>query len=139
MGWKSYLCVPVRVHAEVIGALGVYTFIERGFTPSEQQLLMDYASWVGHAVESERRHKILRNLLEITRTLERLTTEKPQDILKQVVHSARDITGADCAVLYPYDPTREDFYETDRVASSGLRQPLKLPIKPREVGGMALT
>ena len=137
MGWKSYLCVPVYVRDDVIGAASVYTFVRRAFTLAEQQLLTNYAKQVGYTIESERRRRALRRLLETTRVMERLSTEKPQAVLKQIAQGARDITGADCVVLYPYDPGREDFYEIDKVASSGLNHPLKLSDKPRRTGGMA--
>jgi GAF domain-containing protein len=138
MGWKSYLSVPVRIGEEVIGVLGVYTFVERSFTPFEQQLLTNYANQAGVRVESERMRKVFQKLLDIAHKLDRLTAEDPQAVLGQVVQDAREITGADCVVLYPYDLAREDFYETEKVAASGLRvKPLKLSNKPRKTGGMA--
>jgi len=57
--------------------------------------------------------------------------------LEEIVKSACELIGADCAVLYPYDYQREEFYDIESVAVYGLKYELKLSEKPRSKTGMA--
>jgi len=45
-GWKSVLCVPVKVDRDIIGVLSIYAFTIREFSELEKNLLEDYVSQV---------------------------------------------------------------------------------------------
>ena len=51
----------------------------------------------------------------------------PQQVYQLIVKTICQITGADCAVIYPYHPAFSEFYDEDNVASYGLRH--ELPIE----------
>ncbi len=58
-------------------------------------------------------------------------------ILDEIVSSVCELIDADCAVLYPYDADREEYYDKVNVATFGLRKPLELSEKPRSDRSMA--
>jgi len=137
MGWKSALCVPIRVHGSVIGVISIYTFVVRDFSDLEKELLANYAAQVELTIEADRRRATLDRLLEAGHQIERLITEQPKVVLEEIVKAACQVIGADCAVLYPYDPYREDFYDVDSVVAYGLSKPLQISERPRRQTGMA--
>ncbi|MFZ5822666.1 MAG: GAF domain-containing protein, partial [Chloroflexota bacterium] len=130
MGWKSALCVPIRVYGKIIGVISVYTFVNREFSENEKRLLEDYAAQI-ELTESYRR------LFVLSENIERLITVEPKKVLEQIVRDACQVTGADAAVVYPFDPLREQFYDVDSVATFGLKHSLQLAEKPRIDKGMA--
>jgi GAF domain-containing protein/anti-sigma regulatory factor (Ser/Thr protein kinase) len=137
MGWKSVLCVPIAVHGTVIGIISIYALVVRDFSDLEKQLLTDYAMQIGLSIEEDRRRETLSRLLSVGHKIEELITEKPKAILEEVVEGACRVTGADCAVLYPYDSRSQDFYDVESIVAYGLQEPLTLSRKPRKEGGMA--
>lgn len=134
MGWKSVLCLPVRVHGRVLGVLSIYTKEERDFTESETQLLSAYASEVGLTLEANKRQETLTRLFKVGQQFERLIARTPKAVLQEIVEGACAVTGADCAVVYPYDAVREVFYDIESVAHHGLHEPLELKDRPRQKG-----
>jgi len=130
MGWKSALCVPIKSYGKVIGVISIYTFVSREFSEYEKRLLEHYATQI-ELTESYRR------LFIIGENIERLITEEPKKVLNEIVRDACEVTGADSAVVYPFDPLREQFYDIESVAAHGLIEPLKLEERPRSKKGMA--
>jgi GAF domain-containing protein len=137
MGWKSVLCVPIKTQDAILGVISIYTFVTREFSDLEKQLLTDYATQIRLALDAHRRQKTLKRLLDIGDEFARLTTQQPKVALEEIVKGACEVIGADCAVIYPYDAGREEFYDTESVAAYGLNKPLRLTEKPRTEGGMA--
>jgi GAF domain-containing protein len=82
------------------------------------------------------REEALSRFVEVTRHLaetipasqeaEQKSEPTVKIVLDMLSASACELTGADCAVFYPYDPKREAFYEVESVGSCGLLHPLKL-------------
>lgn len=138
MGWKSALCVPVKTQGQSVAAISIYAFVNRDFSDLEKRLLSDYAAQIELRLESEQRHNALTRLLEISDHIQQSIALQPKQVLQAIVNGACEVVGADCAVLYPYDAHREDFYDIDRVAHSGLRWPLELTEKPRKWGMASL-
>jgi len=130
MGWKSALCVPIEVYGKIIGVISVYTFVNREFSEYEKRLLEDYATQI-ELTESYKR------LFVLSENIEQLITVEPKKVLEQIVKNACQVTGADAAVVYPFDPLREEFYDVDSVATYGLEHALDLTEKPRIKKGMA--
>ncbi len=137
MGWKSALCVPIEVRDAVIGVLSIYTFVIREFSDMEKQLLTDYATQIELTFEADRGRRTLGRLLEVGQSIEQLLTSRPKAVFEEIVKGACEVIEADCAVLYPYDPRREDFYDVDSVVAYGLDRELKLSERPRRQKGMA--
>ncbi len=137
-GWRSALILPIKVGDTVIGVVCIYSFVVKEFTELERQLLSSYSAQVGLTLEAEKRRKTLRRLIETGEVFEQLASGSPMQVLEQVVKGACDVTGADCAVVYPYDPENEEFYDQKSVAAFGLNTSLHLNEKPRREGGMAV-
>ncbi|MCX6032279.1 MAG: GAF domain-containing protein [Chloroflexi bacterium] len=137
MGWKSTLCVPIKARDIVTGVLSIYTFVVRDFSDLEKQLLTDYAAQIGLTLEADKRQHTLIRLLDIGDAFARLITEQPLVVLREIAKGACEVTGADCAVIYPYDVDREEFYDKESVAAHGLSKPLLLSERPRTEKGMA--
>jgi len=137
MGWKSALCVPIQARGAIIGVISIYTFVARDFSDLEKGLLTNYAAQIELTIEADKREATLDRLLGAGQEIERLITEQPKVVLEEIVKAACQVTGADCVVLYPYDPHREDFYDVDTVAAYGLSKPLQISERPRRQTGMA--
>ncbi len=134
MGWKSALCVPIKIQDAVVGVISIYTFVEQDFSDKEKLLLLIYSDQIRLTFEAERRRLTLRRLLEIGENFDRLLTGQPQFVLQEIVKGACEVISADCAVIYPYDPTREEFYDLSSVAYYGLLKPFNLKDKLRNAG-----
>ena len=79
---------------------------------------------------------ILEQLLRIGQDMGRLALQEPKETLERIARSVCEEVDADCAVVYPYDSTREGYFDTPNVASYGFWRPLSLQDRPR-TGGMA--
>lgn len=137
MGWKSVLCVPVKVRQVVIAVVSVYTFVEKEFTEIEKRLVSNYVSQIEFNLEIQQNQRVLKRLMSVSEGLQRLVTESPRVIYQEIVKTACELTGAECAVLYPYDYQRNDFFEIDAIVDHGLLHPLAVKEKPRSKTGMA--
>ncbi|MBN1873933.1 MAG: GAF domain-containing protein [Anaerolineae bacterium] len=134
MGWKSVLCVPIKSQELVIGVISIYAFMVREFSDLERQLLTDYADQIVRTINASKNTKTLESLIGIGQDFKHLIAEDPYAVLGKIVEAACKITGADCAVIYPYDADREEFDDTERVAHYGLQNELTLENKPRKEG-----
>jgi len=64
----------------------------------------------------------LRLLLNVGESIAQLVTNRPKDVLKQIVQGACEVIGASCAVIYPYYvETRQ--YDLESVVAHGLSMP----------------
>jgi GAF domain-containing protein len=136
-GWKSVLCVPIKVAGRTLGVVSIYTIVEREFNPSEQELLERYAALIGTSLENARRGEMLRRLFEVGQFVEESIAKSPEAVLRRIVKGACEVTDADCAALYPLDPYRKGFYDVDKIAAYGLRTKLRILAtnRPREEDG----
>jgi GAF domain-containing protein len=80
----------------------------------------------------EQQAKILDQILAIGQTIQQHITENPQKVYKLIVKVACEMTGADCAVIYPYHPSFGEFYDVDNIAAHGLRHELQLEERPKK-------
>jgi GAF domain-containing protein/AmiR/NasT family two-component response regulator len=142
--WVSLLSAPMATEARVIGILDVYTHDKRLFTSDDRDLISTFANQAAIALENAqlltqiKTSKQGRELLVSTgQAMIRETTAGLRAVLEKVAESARQITGADCAVIYPYDPERQLFYDLDNVVVHGVRRPLPHH-KPRSRGLAAI-
>ncbi len=135
---KSLLCVPLKARNEVIGVIELVNKLEGKFTEEDKGLLSAVAASVAIAIENARlfraesqRGQEMELLLDIGQTIVKSVTEKPLEVLKGIVEGACMVVGADCSVVYPYDPDREGFFDVDNVAAFGTWHDLELSSNPR--------
>lgn len=135
MNWKAAICVPIEADNVVIGVISVYAYIERSISDLVYTL-PDFAREIALTIEAEKKNELFQRVLDTGEKLQSLT-ENLRDVLDTIVKSACELTGADCAVVYPYDAEQGEFYDIGNVTFYGLRESLNLPEKPRARGGMA--
>ena len=135
MSWKSAICVPIEADQKAIGVISVYTYRE-GSIADLGYILPAFAKQIGFTVEADKQNEVLQRILDTGEKLQSMT-ENLKDVLNAIVKSACELTGADCAVIYPYDVEHGEFQDIQNVASFGLQEPLNLPVKPQAKGGMA--
>ena len=135
MNWKSAICVPIVTDQKAIGVISVYTYRERSISDLTY-ILPTLAKQIGHSIEADKQNEVLQRILETGEKLQSMT-DSLRDVLNGIVKNACELTGADCAVIYPYDAEQGEFYDIRNVASYGLQESLDLPEKPRTKGGMA--
>jgi GAF domain-containing protein/ActR/RegA family two-component response regulator len=137
-GIASYVGLPLKTKDRVVGVLFVHSLTPCTFEDSIP-LLMTFANQAAIAVENARLHErtqeradALHRLLEIGQQIARVT-EHPRGVLEIIARTACQVTGADCAVIYPYHAERQ-VYDKNNVASFGLFHELVPSEKPREFG-----
>lgn len=136
-GWVSALCAPIVVNGQAEGVMTVYA--ERGRTGNLtglKTLADNFVNQIALTIEVENRRVVLESLMHISQKYETVS-DKLKDILQGIVKASCEVLGADCAVLYPFDPEREMYYDRAHVVSHGLVEPLELSEKPRVKWSMA--
>ena len=123
-GWKSILVVPLLSGPrQTGGTLSIYSSVQKHFSSWEINLLQTFADQAAVVSKARARQESLERLVKIGETVTREVTAGLKAVLKEVVKSACDLTGADYAVIYPYDPDRQPFYDLDNVVAHGLDKP----------------
>lgn len=135
MNWKSILCVPITVNDRAIGVISVYAYTKLSISKLAYTL-PNFAKQISLALETERRRVVFQKALSISEKIQ-LSTKGIKHVLDNIVKEACKFTGADCAVLYPYDPKQNEFYDIKNVATFGLLKDLNLKEKPRSTDGLA--
>jgi GAF domain-containing protein len=137
-GVASYVGLPLKTKDRVVGVLFVHSLTPRTFE-DRIPLLTTFANQAAIAVENARLHEqtqdradALHRLLEIGQQIARVT-EHPKGVLEIIATMACQVTGADCAVIYPYHAERQK-YDQHNVASFGLYHEFIPSDKPREYG-----
>ena len=133
--WKSAVCVPIITDGVTVGVISAYAYTDRRLQEIRDSLL-EYANQVAINIIAIRRRKILEKLLQLGSRMQ-YVTKSPKAVLDLIARDACDVTGADCAVIYPYDSEREEFYNINHVAYFGLKTKLILSDRPRSEKGMA--
>lgn len=93
------------------------------------------------ALAAERRQTtILAKLLKVEEAVNDQITRSVKELLAEIVYSACQLIGADCAVIYPLLPDMgrgRYFYDAENIACVRTKQEVKPKEKPRSSGGMA--
>jgi GAF domain-containing protein len=79
---------------------------------------------------------ILSRILAIGQALQRDAIASPKKVYQLIVETARELTGADCVVIYPYHPAFGKFYDVENVTATGLHHRLRLKERPAEEKGL---
>lgn len=137
---RSEICVPLLSKNIILGVINLESDVLGAFTTKEENLIVALADQAAIAVETafrlESTSLSLDQLEKLQNTSNAISTyiSEPRLLLDKIVHNICDLTGADCAVIYPYDYIKKDFYDIEYVAHYGNRFPLKLNDKPRTDG-----
>jgi signal transduction histidine kinase/CheY-like chemotaxis protein len=137
-GVASYVGLPLKAKDRVVGVLFVHS-LTPGIFEDRIPLLMTFANQAAIAIENARLHQqtqkraeALHRLLEIGQQITRVT-DRPKGVLETIARMACQVTGAECAVIYPYLAEKRA-YDKDNVASFGLHRAFIPSTKPREYG-----
>jgi len=151
-GVRSVLGLPLRKGDEIVGVLYINYRKPNMITQNVRRIGELLASQAAIAIFNAR---LFRQLLEREESLSRLVTieqnisksiakshlTKVKSIVKlvldEIARAACELLKADCATFYPYDSTREAYYDLENVGYWGLQTPLELNDKPRTSGGMS--
>jgi len=130
--WKSNLAVPLfSSEDKPMAFITLHNKEAVQFVGYEIDLVRSLARQAAAHIENFRRRQNLERLLDSSQiTLRHLNDEK--EALAKFAEMACELTGAPCAVIYPYDPGQKTFYDVDRVAVFGLKKDQKnVSHKPR--------
>jgi GAF domain-containing protein len=78
------------------------------------------------ASEGEQAH-MLERILTVGQAMQQHILQDPTQVYQLIVETVCEMTGADCAVIYPYHPSYGEFYDVENVAACGLRH--ELPVE----------
>ena len=120
--WRSVLSVPMLREGKSVGVITVARAATGTFAENQVDLLKTFADQAVIAVENVRLFKELQaRTAELTRSVEQLTalgevsravssTLDVETVLDTVVSRARELAGADGAVIYEFDADTEQFH-----------------------------
>ncbi len=137
---RSEICVPLLSKTRILGVLNLESDVLGAFKAKEETLVLALADQAAIAVETafwlestslglDRLEKLQNMSNAISKHI-----SEPKLLLDMIIHNICELTGADCAVIYPYDYIKKDFYDIEYVAHYGNRFPIKLADKPRTKG-----
>ena len=134
--------VPIKEGEKVVAVLAVSDSSgDRRFGDSDIEVLERFASLVAIATRNAKlyqqalqRQRVLEKLHQLGQEMGNLAWHGLQRRLEQVARRVCERVGADCAVIYPYDPAKEGYFDIRNVASHGFWYPLVLADKPRTHG-----
>lgn len=101
------LCLPLLLDGAPIGVVWIHYAERHPFPKAEVEALQLYVNQAAIAYDSARRVEELKRMRKAAEALVRVT--KPQDVINQIVRSAREVLQADSAVFWYYDNTRGKF------------------------------
>ena len=119
-GWHSILVVPFYdSEGRPLGTINLYGSQQQKFGETETHFLQGFASQVAISFENRSRRQNLERLVQSGQlALEGTVSEA--ELLERFVKLACRLTGAPCAVIYPFDVEEGDFFEAEKVAAFGL-------------------
>ncbi len=113
-GVQAAMCLPLRLGESSIGVLWIHYKEPRQFLPAQIEALKLYASQATIAYDNARRMQELKHL---RRAAEKLASVAGvQNVLQQVVRSAREVLGADSSIIWSYDAVRDTFFPDELIA-----------------------
>jgi GAF domain-containing protein/AmiR/NasT family two-component response regulator len=140
-GVASYVGLPLKTKRKVVGVLFVHSLMPQAFPEDRVALLMTFANQAAVAIENARLYdrelkqaQTLKTLLEVEQEVTRNITTQSKVLLDKIAHRACQMTGADCAVIYPY-LAESRRYDLANVGAFGLRRELKYREKLRPAEG----
>jgi len=143
-GDLAYLAVPMRAKGVIIGTVLLNDRAGRVFTEAEAALLQTFADQSALALENarlyeetERRRREAEVIAEVARALNEaldVTT-----ILQRVTEAARDLCGADLALIALRDPGGEDMILRHASGARARKVDVRLVAPGKGAGGIVIT
>lgn len=122
--WRSFMVVPLLgKNGEHLGVISLLSKEVNKFAEDDGILVQHFANQAALVLQEQRHISILQ---ELANTGQQLTIglSGAKTLLKRVTELATKIAKAELAVLYPYDPTRENYYDDESIVHAGkLRDP----------------
>lgn len=107
LGVKAAICLPLSLPGRRIGVMWIHYDEPRRFPETEVAALQLYANQAAIAYDSARRLERVANLREASDAL--AATNEMNEVLRQLVESARSVLEADTTVVWFYDTERDTF------------------------------
>ncbi|MBN1991725.1 MAG: GAF domain-containing protein [Anaerolineae bacterium] len=120
-GVRAAACVPFGVRDCNIGVMWIHYRVPRIFLPTETEALRLYANQAAIAYDNTRRMRELEHLHQAAEKL--ASVASVQEVLQQVVKSAKEVLEADSVVIWSYDDIRHTFLP-DELITEGIRPKL---------------
>jgi GAF domain-containing protein/two-component sensor histidine kinase len=114
-GVKSAACLPMIYEDQVIGLLWTHYQNFHSFSEGEQEALRLYAMQAAIAFMNALQMRKLEHMRQAVETLSGAVGT--QDVLHQIVQSARDVLHANSAAIWSYDDVSDKFIPEDCVAA----------------------
>ncbi len=114
-GIAAALCLPVAVQEERLGVMWFHYDEPRRFSTFEIDAAQLYVNQAAVAYDSARRIKELEHMRQAAEAL--AGAANLQDVLQQIVESAKEVLQADSAAIWSYDDVRDAFIPESSVSS----------------------
>jgi GAF domain-containing protein/AmiR/NasT family two-component response regulator len=138
---RGWLGVPLIYHDEAIGVITLDSQTPGFYDENDASIATIFANQAAIAIENARLYdrelkqaQTLKTLLEVEQEVTRNITTQSKVLLDKIAHRACQMTGADCAVIYPY-LAESRRYDLANVGAFGLRRQLKYREKLRPAEG----
>lgn len=118
----SQLSVPLKVGGRVIGVLSIEHPTPNNFNSEDVMNIEMLAAQASIALENARRVAQIKSMRAAAEDMARVTTV--QEVLNQIVASARNVMSADAAAIWEYDNFRDSFVP-NRLVFSGISEGLR--------------
>lgn len=134
-GWYSYMAVPLLgAGKESIGALTFYGKMYNRFDEENGKLMQTFANNIAFSLQQQKRVWGMEQLAKVGQKLG-VNAQDTRELLEKIAKIAKELTEADCVVIYPYDSIKKDFFNKEMFVGVGLRKPdMDLGEKPRIFG-----
>ena len=127
-GMVAMLSVPLLSGDIVLGVLSCYLGEPHDFSEKEIRFVSQWANLASTAINNTRLIKIQNQLNLLSRELAQASDLK--SVLQVIVYHAQQLTGADGAAVFPYDPEKQRF-ELNAMIARGIGDSQLLAIKER--------
>ncbi|HFE66276.1 MAG TPA: GAF domain-containing protein, partial [Chloroflexi bacterium] len=110
-----------------------------GFLDQAARVIQERGQYAALLRTAEKRASRMEKMLQMQEAINNQVTMSVQGLLNEIAYSARELFGADSAVIYPLrlDALPELVYEVDLIAASGLRYKIDTASRPRSPRGLA--
>lgn len=132
------LCLPVSLEGQPIGVMWFNYHQSRHFSKAEIEAAQLYVNQAAIAYDSARRIRELEHMRQAAEALAGAAGR--QEVLTQIVRSAREVLQADSAIIWSYDAVRNRYLPASSVAA-GVSEKVWEEFRKAEprVGGTAYT
>ena len=138
---RGWLGVPLLYQNKAIGVLTLDSHTPNFYTEEDAHVTTIFANQAAVAMENARlyakeakRARTLQALLEVEQEITQTITTQSKVLLNKIAGTACQVTGADCAVIYPY-LAESGKYDLANLSAFGLHGKLTQQDKKRLIDG----